>query len=473
MGTKALRKIQIGLESAAAQGDPVPATAALLGALTMVDSPTIHRPVEERGVLAEFARSVKVANLAEMTFEGDATFEQIIYLLNMGILGGWELPISNTPTQAKHLIGAAYTDLPNAIDDDTETYATLSYVAATDYILICSAAKFRAIKVDIGSVPNAVVSAISAIECSDGDGGWESCTLIKDGTLGAGGTKSMAVDGIINFVPHADWASDTVDGDTGYWIRIKWTANWTASVRINEFYTIPLACSWLYTPNIVTAGIFDSFTIEYGDDIAQWEAEFCMAKSIEISGAMAEAMKVKAEIFGRKMTSITDTGFTTGITPPDVESIPAQKALLYIDDEDGVMGDSPITGTLITFSYNIATGLSPKRYGDGSIDFSTYGETFRGVELKMTVAFNAGMAAERANFDGETLRLIRIKATGSTVDGVEKSLILDFCGIITNWATLSEREGEDIVEITLSTQLGTNYTNLFEVEVVNTLATLP
>ena len=81
-GLAGLRKLQIGKEVITTKGTPVAATAALLGQLTMKESPTIYRPAEARGQLAEFSRSVKVANLAELTYEGDATFQQILYLLH-------------------------------------------------------------------------------------------------------------------------------------------------------------------------------------------------------------------------------------------------------------------------------------------------------------------------------------------------------------------------------------------------------
>ncbi|MBU1173742.1 MAG: hypothetical protein KKD44_29580 [Proteobacteria bacterium] len=399
-GLRGLRKIEIGEEGT--KGTAVPATAGLVGVLTMKESPTIHRPVEERGQLAEFSRSVKVGNLAELTLESDVTFEQILWLLHMGVLG------NVTPV-----------------------------------------------------------------------------------TAGAPATANR----------------------------------------------------WTFTPAMAAAGVFDSFTIEYGDDIEQWESEYCMASAIEISGAMNEPMKVRGDIFGRKMTVCN----FTGNAPPVVESVLTQKARLYIDDETGKIGGTLQADTLISFTYRINTGLGFKRFADGSIDFSSYGENFKGVELRMTFAFNAGAEVERLKFDGSTQRIVRIEALGSaaqakedsldevgaggwtdvetsllvtnsalfTADRViiveterilvtaigdathitgvrgyegttkaahaaavtiyfvhDKRLVLDFCGIYTDWATLSERDGEDVVEVTMSPERGTTYTKLFEVGVENATATL-
>lgn len=397
MGLKALRQIQIGEE--ATKGTPVAATAGLAGQLTMKSVPTINMPVEARGQLAEFSRSVKISDLAELAYEGNATFEQILYLLHMGVLGNV--------------------------------------------------------------------------------------------TAGSGGDDK----------------------------------------------------TWTFTPTMDAATVFDSFTIEYGDDVEQWETEHCMASLIELVLAMNEPVMMRGDIFGRKMTVCN---FTASQTIPTIEDILSQRARVYIDDQDGSIGATEKSSTLIAATYTINTGLTPKRYGDGSQAFSGYAENFKGVELKLTFAFNAGAETERLKFDGATQRLIRILVEGSEIKTVDstatltdnplsisattvnvsdgtkctkhtpikidteqmwvtainanaltvvrgyngtapathtqttavhnatnKKLILDACGIYTSWETLTDREGEDIVELTLSPQRGADYTKLFEVVVVNKVATLP
>ena len=397
MGLKALRKIQIGEETV--KGTPVPATAGLAGQLTMKSSPTIHFPTEERGTLAEFSRSVRVSDLAELTYEGNATFEQILYLLHMGVLGNV--------------------------------------------------------------------------------------------TASSGGDDK----------------------------------------------------TWTFLPTMAAATVFDSFTIEYGDDVQQWETEHCMASLVEFIFAMNEPVMMRGDIFGRKMTVST---FTSSQSIPTIESILSQRARVFIDDEGGTIGATEKASTLIAATYTINTGLTPKRYGDGSRDFSGYAENFKGVGLSLTFAFNSGAETERLKFDGSTQRLIRILAEGSEIktvdstatltdnpltigattvnvsDGTQvaehtpikidneqmwvtaiatnaltvvrgyngtakathtqttavynatnKKLILDACGIYSAWETLTDREGEDIVEVTLSPQRGSTYTKLFEVVVVNEVSTLP
>ncbi len=55
----------------------------------------------------------------------------------------------------------------------------------------------------------------------------------------------------------------------------------------------------------------------------------------------------------------------------------------------------------------------------------------------------------------------------------EKRLTLDCCGIWESFESLGERDGEDVIDCVLTGQLGSNYTGLYGVEVVNGVAALP
>ena len=327
MGITGLRKIQIGEEGT--KGLAVPTTAILLGSLTMERTPTIHKPREERAQMAEFSRSVTVGDLVAMTYEGDATFEQIIYLLHMGILG---------------------------------------------------------------NVTPAVVDTSAKL--------------------------------------------------------------------------------WTFTPAMAAVGVYDSFTLEYGDDVRVLEAEYCMASRIEISGAMNAPVTCRADIFGRQ---VTVSAFTGALTAPTVETAIGQKSKLYIDAEAGTIGTTEQAATLIAWSYVINTGLYPKRYGDGQIYFSSYGESFKSVELRATFAFNAAAEVQRILFDGATQQLFRIETSGSLVGAVSavREITLDVSGIYDSFSTLRDRDGEDVVEIVVSSQRCPTYTKAFEVAVQNAVAPLP
>ncbi len=97
-GKSALRKIQLGKESN--HGVAVQATARLVGKLSPKLTQEYYRPSDlDVGRLSEFDRSVVTGVLADLTYEGDANYEQLAYLLGMAVKGGV------TPTAS----GGAYT----------------------------------------------------------------------------------------------------------------------------------------------------------------------------------------------------------------------------------------------------------------------------------------------------------------------------------------------------------------------------
>ncbi len=85
-GKSALRKVQIGTESPA--GTKVAASARLMGNLTVEEMMTLHRPEDEIGILMEGVRTVVAGEAVELNFDGDATYEQILYLLHAGVKTG-------------------------------------------------------------------------------------------------------------------------------------------------------------------------------------------------------------------------------------------------------------------------------------------------------------------------------------------------------------------------------------------------
>jgi hypothetical protein len=326
MGLTGLRKIQIGEEST--KGNAVAATAALLGKLSVEDKFTQHSPEEDRGSLIKPYRSIKTGDEVGLSFEGDCTFEQLIYFLHMGVLG--------------------------------------------------------------------------------------------------------------NVTPSASGSENT----------------------------------WTFTPAKTAAGTFDSFTIEYGDDVQAFETEYCMASKISLSGGMNAPVTLKVDMFGRQIATTT---FTGSITPPTVETALGQKSKLYIDNEDGTVGTTEKSSTLISWTYDIETGLYVNRYGDGNLYFSAYGENGAKATLEATVAFNSGVNTERANCDGATQRLMRVEITGTTIDANPREIDLDICGVYVpgSFKLLEERDGEDVVSFTLESRDSANYGKGFEVTVVNDVASLP
>jgi hypothetical protein len=86
-GSKAFRKIQVGLETT--RGQSVPATARLIGTLTPKQTQKYYRPSDlETGALNDYTRSDITSTQMTAAFESDANYEQLAYLLGMAVKGG-------------------------------------------------------------------------------------------------------------------------------------------------------------------------------------------------------------------------------------------------------------------------------------------------------------------------------------------------------------------------------------------------
>jgi len=229
--------------------------------------------------------------------------------------------------------------------------------------------------------------------------------------------------------------------------------------------------TWAFPAALLTVATLDSFTLEYGDDVGVYNSAYTQARRIAISGAMNETMKTRVEMFGRKMTATT---FSTGETVPTVESVISQKSALFIAAETGTIGLTTKSATLISWSYDIDTGVYPKRYGDGTVDYSSHGQRGGKAELRCTAIFNADVNTEMGYFRAGTQRLVRIEATGNVIDtaGAYKKLKLDVGGRYTDFSVLEEREGEDVVTFTIASEDSPTYGKGFEVTVVSTSTTL-
>ena len=116
--TTAFRRIQGGLETV--RGTGVAADKVFLGTMTMTPEVTHHRPVDERNSLAEFQRSIPVAQATRLRFEGDATYEQLIDWLSMAVQGNIS-PVTVEST------GRIWTFTPNTTSKNVQDSYTMEY----------------------------------------------------------------------------------------------------------------------------------------------------------------------------------------------------------------------------------------------------------------------------------------------------------------------------------------------------------
>ncbi len=239
--------------------------------------------------------------------------------------------------------------------------------------------------------------------------------------------------------------------------------------------TIPdgatLARLWTYAPNLEASNSPDAFTLEFGDDTEQFEAEYCFARSLEISAATEQALRVSAGIVGRQLTV---TNWTAGLLNRVVEIALAAKTKLYMDDAGGAIGGTQQLLTLIDWTWRLPAHFVPKRHQDGQLYFTSVGEVKMKPELELLVEFNANAVSLRDKYVAETRQLVRLQTLGSEIEaGQNKMLQIDGAYKILSMDTLDERNGSNVVRMTLGGEYDATWGKLFEIQVKNALSVYP
>lgn len=226
-----------------------------------------------------------------------------------------------------------------------------------------------------------------------------------------------------------------------------------------------------FTPNLATPNTPDTFTLEFGDNQEQYEAEHVFATSLEISGVMDQALRFAAQIVGRQLTT---TNFTAALADRVVESALAAKTSLYMDDAGGSIGSTQKQVTLIDWTWRLPAHFTVKKRQDGNLYFSSYSEVKMKPEIELLCEFNSGVATLRDKYVAETRQLVRLKTVGSLIEAaLYKYLQIDGAYKIMEFDTLDERDGSDIVRIRLAGEYDSTYAKLFEIAIQNTLANYP
>ena len=465
MALTAFRRIQAGQETT--RGTPVAANKVIGGTLTMTPTISLHSPIDERNSLAEFKRDAVVAQGCELRYEGACTYQQLLDFLAMGVKGS-VIPTNVSATGAKHDDNGVFADLTNALDDSDATEHTFTtFTAAEDKILVRAAAIFRAIYVKMGTTPNATSITISAVEVSDGASGWVAATLIKDGTSVGG--VSGAQTGVVEISLPSTWASDTVDSDVGFWVRLTYSGDWTASVEWEDIYTIAEDSTHTYTPNLSSRNNQNSYTVEYGDDSQELESDHVMASSIELGIALGDVVNLTVDMFGQFPAK---SSFTASLTEDALNEVVSNKLRVYVDTSWANLGNTEVATLVAGGTVRLTTGIVPVKYADGSLDFSDFTEQKRHMEIELEMVISTQAITEYDAWVAQTSRYLRLEWTGPTLGGGTHKLTIDMHGIYTeNPEWFTDQDGENVIRMQLSSREDSSG-NEFRVAIVTDVAAL-
>jgi hypothetical protein len=172
---------------------------------------------------------------------------------------------------------------------------------------------------------------------------------------------------------------------------------------------------WLYEPTLTAANSQKAFTFQYGDDVQAYQYVFTMAEELEFTYAMNAVMTGRARMFARKYTQTT---FTASPTLATVEDVVTNNTKLYVDTTWANLGTTEKNAVLVNATLRLPTGLTRTKYADGSLNFSSFGEAKRSMEVEMTLKHSAvGRDDFLEKFDDQSLNFIRLETSGSTIEG--------------------------------------------------------
>lgn len=173
---------------------------------------------------------------------------------------------------------------------------------------------------------------------------------------------------------------------------------------------------WSFVPRLSALNTPISYTVEWGDDDQEMEANFVMARSITFRFTMDQPVQITVDMFGRAPIKST---FTGSLVATAKEEIIATKAQIWIDGTWATLGGT-LKSSFLRSAEIVIPGPQPYRTATGGLPYySTYVEPKRTASIRMTFVCDANAWTEYdalAALAG-TLRAIRLKVQGSLIEG--------------------------------------------------------
>lgn len=243
----------------------------------------------------------------------------------------------------------------------------------------------------------------------------------------------------------------------------------------------PLAHLWTFQPGLTTANTpdiangIDTFTMEYGDNIQAYEAEYCFTRTLEFTGAPNEPVTMTQEITGRQ---ITETTFTGALSTVSTQYFPAGLVKFYIDANYAAIGGTQMIGMLRGWTWKLETNFTARYASDGSLIFSGVSEDWKMVELELIYyRDDTNSEAEKAKYDARTTSYMRIQLNGATeIDASQSNppyVNFDMAVRYTEWPEPDDEDGAVTISVTAESVYDSTAAKEFEVSVLTDLASYP
>lgn len=191
-----------------------------------------------------------------------------------------------------------------------------------------------------------------------------------------------------------------------------------------------------------------AYTIEFGDDVQEFEAEYCQPQRLRLSADPQGLTMLEADFYGRQATKSTKTALsiTNPVRLPGYLWKPR-----FATAQSGLSGASDVPNFLVSWDAEWTTGLVPRFYHDGLAYFGQSVEAAPVMgQVHLVVESNATAITQFYDKAAAgTVDFIQLKATGATLGASNYSAQLQFAVEYENVTPLSgDADGVNLYDVT-------------------------
>ncbi len=228
--------------------------------------------------------------------------------------------------------------------------------------------------------------------------------------------------------------------------------------------------TWTFVRTGLAAPALKAATLERRDsdftNHVDHEFAYCMPQSIKLSGAQDGEVMLQVNGVGNRREAST---LTSALAAPTPVHIPFARSRVYLNDSWATLGNTLLTGKVISWEWTFFTGVRLLRTADNNSDLDHDIDVIDGNEVGAEIVIR--VLADKTLFDAElaiaeaqTLRAVRIKMDGAssravTIDTLAKHVAGSLPMLV------DEVAGQRVYEIRL--QEATDDTNFLQAVVVN------
>lgn len=159
-----------------------------------------------------------------------------------------------------------------------------------------------------------------------------------------------------------------------------------------------------------------SYTLEFGDDTQNYEAEYCMASRLRFGGGSDDMTVAEADFYGRQSTKSSKTA---SISLLDDVRIPSYLWVPKFAEAGSALSTATTYAALRSWEAEWTTGLMPHFYADGNDYFGAIHESGDVLgSVRLTVDSDSTAVARFYDYgEAGTKDFLRLQAVGGTITG--------------------------------------------------------